>query len=94
MTVDLDKLNKMASAANPSPPVVSPPVEATTVSPPVEPHTTVKAGSGLKHYRVQLEGEPAVDIRDCHDRLDAQEKYMKTLGINSTTRKFTYTEIE
>lgn len=78
MNVDLSKMSALAGAAGVVPPVV----------PPVAPVGV------LKTFEVKLEGEPAVVVKDCIDRLDAQEKYMKALGIIKSERKFTYTEIQ
>lgn len=81
MTLDINKIANLTAAAAVTPP--TPPI-ATPVATPVD---------TLKTFEVKLEGEPAVVVEDCIDRLDAQEKYMQALGIIKSERKFTYTEI-
>lgn len=61
-------------------PVVPPVVEA------------VAAVNTKKAYFVTLEGEPEVLIENVEDRLEAQEKYNKLLGIIKTERKYSYRE--
>lgn len=52
-----------------------------------------KDAKGSKVFIVQLQGEPAARVEGCEDRLDAQQKYNKALGIQSSTRPYDYQEV-